>query len=156
MGMCAVRGHMLKSPAAEEDCERTPRSTTSGSSGSSYDSCSSQELLSDEVRDYFEQADPGALWQRTISRGRRCRPLSFSGIITYDIAGNQALAPSPSPSPPSQPPSQPPSPSPSCGDAIAMATSEESTAGVPFEARESFCIVEAELSGCRSHTGCGD
>lgn len=93
MGMCAVRGHMLKSPAAEEDCERTPRSTTSGSSGSSYDSCSSQELLSDEVRDYFEQADPGALWQRTISRGRRCRPLSFSGIITYDIAGNQVPTP---------------------------------------------------------------
>jgi hypothetical protein len=31
----------------------------------------------------------GPLWQRTIPKGRRCKPLSFSGMIVYDENGKR-------------------------------------------------------------------
>jgi len=79
MGMCAIRGAVVNTV---EDENTSPRSITSSSSSSSVSSCS-QEL---EVVD-FEPA--AAIWQRTIRKGRRCRPLSFSGLIIYDASGNQ-------------------------------------------------------------------
>jgi hypothetical protein len=84
MGMCAVRGPFVTSSGAAEeiDGDATPRSTASDSS---YVSGSSQELDADQ---YDHQAG-AALWQRTIPRGRRCRPLSFSGVIVYDASGHQ-------------------------------------------------------------------
>ncbi|EYU44581.1 hypothetical protein MIMGU_mgv1a022841mg [Erythranthe guttata] len=32
--------------------------------------------------------DGGAIWKKTIIRGEKCRPLSFSGRILYDSDGN--------------------------------------------------------------------
>ncbi|XP_024363329.1 uncharacterized protein [Physcomitrium patens] len=85
MGMCAVRGPLVMR-SAEEDGEATPRSTMSTSSCASG---LSQELEAAEVVDHYDRDGNGALWQRTIPKGRRCRPLSFSGIITYDESGNR-------------------------------------------------------------------
>ncbi|XP_024374421.1 uncharacterized protein [Physcomitrium patens] len=33
--------------------------------------------------------DGGAVWQRPILRGERCKPLSFSGLVLYDEKGNR-------------------------------------------------------------------
>ncbi|KAG0582185.1 hypothetical protein KC19_3G040700 [Ceratodon purpureus] len=86
MGMCAVRGPLVtSSPAEEFDGDATPRSMASDSS---YVSSSSQELDAGELADQYDQAG-AALWQRTIPKGRRCRPLSFSGVIVYDASGYQ-------------------------------------------------------------------
>lgn len=84
MGMCAIKGPLVTSSPAEGDGETTPRSTASSSS--SHDSPMSQELSAAEEANHFGQG--GALWQRTIPKGRRCKPLSFSGIISYDESGN--------------------------------------------------------------------
>lgn len=85
MGMCVVRGPLVVT-SVEEDGEVTPRSTMSTSSCASR---LSQELEVAEVLDQYDRDRNGALWQRTIPKGRRCRPLSFSGIITYDETGNR-------------------------------------------------------------------
>lgn len=87
MGTCAVRGPLtMSSPVDEVDGDATPRSTASSSS---YMSSSSQDLEIGEVTDHYNQAAGDALWQRTIPKGRRCRPLSFSGVIMYDESGHR-------------------------------------------------------------------
>ncbi|XP_009607571.1 uncharacterized protein [Nicotiana tomentosiformis] len=35
--------------------------------------------------------DENALWKRTIIKGEKCRPLDFSGKISYDAKGNMVL-----------------------------------------------------------------
>lgn len=85
MGMCAIKGPRVLHDDAE-DGELSPRSTmssasSSSSSSSGYGSASSLEL------DSVEAAAP--VWQRTIPKGRRCKPLSFSGMILYDENGKQ-------------------------------------------------------------------
>ncbi|KAK4346749.1 hypothetical protein RND71_033088 [Anisodus tanguticus] len=35
--------------------------------------------------------DENALWKRTIIKGEKCRPLEFSGKISYDPNGNLVL-----------------------------------------------------------------
>ncbi|CAN4079904.1 unnamed protein product [Withania somnifera] len=35
--------------------------------------------------------DENALWKRTIIKGEKCRPLEFSGKISYDANGNLVL-----------------------------------------------------------------
>ncbi|CAN4083137.1 unnamed protein product [Withania somnifera] len=35
--------------------------------------------------------DENALWKRTIIKGEMCRPLEFSGRISYDANGNLVL-----------------------------------------------------------------
>lgn len=35
--------------------------------------------------------DENALWKRTIIKGEKCRPLDFSGKISYDANGNLVL-----------------------------------------------------------------
>lgn len=89
MGMCVINGPRVLHDEPEDD-ELSPRSTTSptSSSTSGYGSASSRELDVVEASDHFSYPD-GALWQRTIPKGRRCRPLSFSGMILYDENGKQ-------------------------------------------------------------------
>lgn len=42
--------------------------------------------------DYQENwEDENALWKRTIIKGEKCRPLEFSGKISYDANGNLVL-----------------------------------------------------------------
>lgn len=92
MGMCAVKGPRVLGEdehVDHDDGEFSPRSTMSTTSGSSgYGSASSQELDEAEASDRFSFSD-GALWQRTIPKGRRCKPLSFTGMIVYDANGRQ-------------------------------------------------------------------
>lgn len=38
-----------------------------------------------------EWEDENALWKRTIIKGEKCRPLEFSGKISYDANGNLVL-----------------------------------------------------------------
>lgn len=66
----------------------SPRScTTMSTSYTGFGSATSQELddIAEAVSQFYED---GALWQRTIPRGRRCKPLSFAGVILYDEYGN--------------------------------------------------------------------
>lgn len=67
-----------------EDGELSPRSTISSASSASSSSGYGSAPSSLEV-------DSGAapVWQRTIPKGRRCKPLSFSGMILYDENGKQ-------------------------------------------------------------------
>ena len=102
MGMCAISGPRVISPEDEEEVEQqqqgydnsSPRSSagtfsSSGASTLSSDDCSStQDVMDAEGMDSCDQVD-SAIWKRTIPKGRRCKPLSFSGIIEYDANGNQ-------------------------------------------------------------------
>lgn len=81
MGICAIAGPRVLHDDLE-DGELSPRSTTS------YGSASSQELDVEEAADHFGFSD-GPLWQRTIPKGRRCKPLVFAGVISYDENGKQ-------------------------------------------------------------------
>ena len=105
MGQCAISGRRVASPEDEEEEEveqqqqgydnSSPRScagtfSSSGASTLSSDDCSStQDVMDAEGMDSYDQVDPSAIWMRTIPKGRRCKPLSFSGIIEYDEKGNQ-------------------------------------------------------------------
>jgi len=105
MGQCAISGPRVGSPEDDEEeveqqqqqqgCDdSSPRScagtfSSSGASTLSSDDCSStQDVMDAEGMDSYDQVD-SAIWQRTIPKGRRCKPLSFSGIIEYDEKGNQ-------------------------------------------------------------------
>lgn len=84
MGMCAIKGPVVLHEELE-DGEISPRSTmSSASSGSSSSSSSGYGSVSPRELD---SASP--VWQRTIPKGRRCKPLSFSGMILYDENGKQ-------------------------------------------------------------------
>jgi len=76
--MCAIKGPVVMEQSEDTTTEMlSPRSTLSSGSGGSESSSSEQE-------------DGGApVWQRTIPKGRRCKPLSFSGMILYDENGKQ-------------------------------------------------------------------
>lgn len=58
------------------------------STASMSDGSSSRNLMGMEGVDSYDQVG-SAIWKRTIPKGRRCKPLSFSGIIDYDENGNQ-------------------------------------------------------------------
>ena len=87
--MCAVKGQQVLHEEAE-DGELSPRSISSMTSTSSGHGSTSLhwELEVVEASDNFSYPD-GALWQRTIPKGQRCKPLSFSGMILYDESGKQ-------------------------------------------------------------------
>lgn len=40
-----------------------------------------------------DEEEEAAVWKRTIIMGEKCRPLEFSGKITYDSLGNPVLDP---------------------------------------------------------------
>lgn len=82
--MCAIRGAVVTNVDDEGDAA-SPRSMRSPSDGSVSDMSSSNVSQCSQELDM----EPAALWQRTIPKGRRCRPLSFSGLIVYDATGNQ-------------------------------------------------------------------
>ena len=101
MGMCAISGPRVTSPEDDEEVEQqqgydnsSPRSSagtfsSSGASTLSSDECSStQDVMDVEGTESYDQVD-SAIWKRTIPKGRRCKPLSFSGIIEYDANGKQ-------------------------------------------------------------------
>lgn len=67
-----------------EDGELSPRSTISSASSSSS---SSSDYGSATSSPELDSSSP--VWQRTIPKGRRCKPLSFSGMILYDENGKQ-------------------------------------------------------------------
>ncbi len=58
-----------------------------------FGSATSQDLddIAEAVSQFYE--DDGAIWQRTIPRGLRCRPLSFAGAILYDENGTLLTLP---------------------------------------------------------------
>ena len=104
MGMCAISGPRVTSREDdEEEVEQqqqgydtsSPRSSagtfsSSGASTLSSDDCSSTlDVMDAEGMDSCDQVDSSAIWKRTIPKGRRCKPLSFSGIIEYDANGKQ-------------------------------------------------------------------
>lgn len=78
--MCAVKGPVVLHEEPE-DAELSPRSTISSASSSSsgYGSATSS----------LEMDSSSPVWQRTIPKGRRCKPLSFSGMILYDENGKR-------------------------------------------------------------------
>jgi hypothetical protein len=105
MGMCAISGPRVTTSPEDEEEEvqqhkkqgygnSSPRSSagtfsSSGASTLSSDDCSStQDVMEAEGMDSCDQVD-SPIWQRTIPKGRRCKPLSFSGIIEYDANGKQ-------------------------------------------------------------------
>lgn len=89
MGMCAISGPRVMSADEELEQESTSSATSSAmSTVSMSDDSSSQDLIDTEGVDSCDQVD-FAIWKRTIPKGRRCKPLSFSGIIDYDENGNQ-------------------------------------------------------------------
>lgn len=91
MGMCALRGPQVLHEEVEDADLVTPRSCAT-SSTSIYGSASSQDLdhIAEAVGQFYHD---GAIWQRTIPRGRRCKPLSFAGLILYDQNGNLLTSP---------------------------------------------------------------
>lgn len=46
------------------------------------------DVEDDQLVDWEEE---NALWKRTIIKGEKCRPLEFSGKISYDANGNLVL-----------------------------------------------------------------
>ena len=89
MGMCAISGPRVSSPDEELEQESARSATSSAmSTVSMSDDSSSQDLMDMEGVDSYDQVD-FAIWKRRIPKGRRCKPLSFSGIIDYDENGNQ-------------------------------------------------------------------
>lgn len=80
--MCAVKGPVVLHEEPE-DGEFSPRSTISSASNSSSSSGYGSAASSLEL----DSSSP--VWQRSIPKGRRCKPLSFSGMILYDENGKQ-------------------------------------------------------------------
>nr|PNR28746.1 hypothetical protein PHYPA_029339 [Physcomitrium patens] len=89
MGMCAIRGPRVLHE--DDEIELSDQKSTTSSNSSGYVSAVSQELDVTEAASHFYQEV--AIWQRTIPKGRRCTPLSFSGVIVYDEHGTQLKLP---------------------------------------------------------------
>lgn len=92
MGMCVIKGPRILHE--DGDGELSPRSVTSSASSSISSSTSedcgspTHQELETPVASPVQCYSDGAIWQRMISKGRRCKPLSFSGMIEYDESGN--------------------------------------------------------------------
>lgn len=89
MGMCALRGPRVLHE--DEESEFSDQKSTTSSNSSGYVSAVSQELdVTEAAKHLYPEV---AIWQRTIPKGRRCTPLSFSGVIVYDEHGTQIKLP---------------------------------------------------------------
>lgn len=50
-----------------------------------------EEREQESLYNDHDEEEEAAVWKRTIIMGEKCRPLKFSGKITYDSHGNPVL-----------------------------------------------------------------
>lgn len=83
MGMCPLTGHRVVEPVEEGGKDRRFSASSSSDDEASLPAFKHGASLGNK---YDQHPAP---WKRTISKGRRCEPLAFSGIISYDEHGNR-------------------------------------------------------------------